>query len=68
MLVKELMLHLVSQLNVLFFKADESHTFMYYVSLTSVQDRRFAALQRTLLMYVINKCISLFDIYLTVHH
>ena len=34
----------------------------------SMQDRRFASLQRTLFMYLINKYISLSDICLTVHH
>ena len=34
----------------------------------SMQDRRFAILQRTLFMYLINKYISLSDICLTVHH
>ena len=33
-----------------------------------IQDRRFAALQRTLFVYLINKYISLSDICLTVHH
>ena len=32
------------------------------------RDRRFATLQRTLFIYLINKYISLFDICLTVHH
>ena len=35
---------------------------------SSIQDRRFAALQRTLFIYLINKYISLSDICLTVHH
>ena len=35
---------------------------------SSVQDRRFATLQRTLFIYLINKYISLSDICLTVHH
>ena len=34
----------------------------------SMQDSRFATLQRTLFMYLINKYISLSDICLTVHH
>ena len=33
-----------------------------------IQDRRFATLQRTLFIYLINKYISLSDICLTVHH
>ena len=33
-----------------------------------MQDRRFATLQRTLFIYLINKYISLSDICLTVHH
>ena len=33
-----------------------------------VQDRHFATLQRTLFIYLINKYISLSDIYLTVRH
>jgi len=36
--------------------------------LTFRQDRRFATLQRTLFMYLINKYISLSDICLTVQH
>ena len=35
---------------------------------SSIYDRRFAALQRTLFIYLINKYISLSDICLTVHH
>ena len=35
---------------------------------SSIQDRRFATLQRTLFIYLINKYISLLDICLTVHH
>ena len=35
---------------------------------SSIQDRRFDTLQRTLFIYLINKYISLFDICLTVHH
>ena len=35
---------------------------------SSVKDRCFANLQRTLVMYLINKYISLSDICLTVHH
>jgi hypothetical protein len=35
---------------------------------SSIWDRRFAILQRTLFIYWINKYISLADIYLTVHH
>ena len=34
----------------------------------SMQDRRFAILQRTLFIYLINKYISLFDTCLTVNH
>ena len=34
----------------------------------SMQDRRFATLQRTLIIYLINKYISLSVICLTVHH
>ena len=34
----------------------------------SMQDRRFATLQRTLFIYLINKYISLSDICFTVHH
>jgi len=33
-----------------------------------IQDRRFATLQKTLFIYLINKNISLSDICLTVHH
>jgi len=33
-----------------------------------LQDRRFATLQRTLFIYLINKYILLSDICLTVHH
>jgi len=33
-----------------------------------VQDRRFATLQRTLFKCLINKYISLSDIFFTVHH
>ena len=35
---------------------------------SSTQDRRFATLQRTLFIYLINKYISLSDICLKVHH
>ena len=35
---------------------------------SSIQDRRFDTLQRTLFIYLINKYISLSDICLTVHH
>ena len=35
---------------------------------SSIQDRRFATLQRTLFIYLINKYISLSDTCLTVHH
>ena len=35
---------------------------------SSIKDRRFATLQRTLFIYLINKYISLSDICLTVHH
>ena len=35
---------------------------------SSIYDRRFANLQRTLFIYLINKYISLSDICLTVHH
>ena len=35
---------------------------------SSVQDRRFATLQRTLFIYLINKHISLSDICLSVYH
>ena len=35
---------------------------------SSILDRRFAALQRTLFIYLINKYISLSDICLTVQH
>ena len=35
---------------------------------SSIQDGRFATLQRTFFIYLINKYISLSDIYLTVHH
>ena len=35
---------------------------------SSIQDRRFATLQRRLFIYLINKYISLYDICLTVHH
>jgi len=41
-----------------------SFTFRHRAS--SIQDRRFATLQRTLFIYLIN--ISLSDICLTVHH
>ena len=41
-------------------------TFRYRAS--SIQDRRFATLQRTVFIYLINKYISLSDICLTVHH
>ena len=41
-------------------------TFRYRAS--CIQDRRFATLQRTLFIYLINKYISLCDICLTVHH
>ena len=44
----------------------ESLTFRHRAS--STQDRRFATLQRTLFIYLINKYISLSDICLTVHH
>ena len=37
-------------------------------SASSIWDRSFAALQRTLFIYLINKYISLSDICLTVHH
>ena len=43
-----------------------SLTFRHRAS--SIQDRRFSPLQRTLFMYLINKYISLSDICLTVHH
>ena len=35
---------------------------------SSIQDRHFPTLQRTLFIYLINKYISLSDICLTVHH
>ena len=35
---------------------------------SSIYDRHFATLQRTLFIYLINKYISLSDICLTVHH
>ena len=35
---------------------------------SSIEDRRFATLQRTLFIYLINKYISLSDTCLTVHH
>ena len=41
-------------------------TFRHHVS--SVQDRHFTTLQRTLFIYLINKYISLFDICLIMHH
>jgi len=47
-------------------QAEESLTFRYRAS--SIQDRHFAALQRTLFIYLINKYISLSDICLTAHH
>ena len=43
-----------------------SLTFRHRAS--STQGRRFATLQRTLFIYLINKYISLSDICLTVHH
>ena len=43
-----------------------SLTFRHRAS--SIQDRHFATLQRTLFIYLINKYISLSDICLTVHH
>ena len=43
-----------------------SLTFRHRAS--SIQDRHFATLQRTLFIYLINKYISLSDIGLTVHH
>jgi hypothetical protein len=43
-----------------------SLTFRHRAS--SIYDRRFATLQRTLFIYLINKYISLSDICLTVHH
>ena len=39
-----------------------------YGAETVYRDRRFATLQRTLFIYLINKYISLSDICLTVHH
>ena len=44
----------------------KSLTFRHRAS--SILDRRFATLQRTLFVYLINKYISLSDMYLTVHH
>ena len=44
----------------------ECLTFRQHAS--SISDRRFATLQRTLFIYLINKYISLSDICLTVHH
>ena len=41
-------------------------TFRHLAS--SILDRHFATLQRTLFIYLINKYISLSDIFLTVHH
>ena len=35
---------------------------------SSIQDRHFVTLQRTLIIYLINKYISLSDICMTVHH
>ena len=35
---------------------------------SSLLDRRFATLQRTLFIYLINKYLSLSDIFLKVHH
>ena len=41
---------------------------MYRIVRPVYRDRRFATLQRTLFIYLINKYISLSDICLTVHH
>ena len=41
-------------------------TFRHHAS--SLEDRRFTTLQITLFIFLINKYISLSDIYLTVHH
>ena len=45
-----------------------AHVLTFRNHASSLQDRRFATLQRTLFIYLINKYISLSDICLTVHH
>ena len=47
-------------------QSEVSLTFRHRAS--SIEDRRFVTLQRTLLTYLINKYISLSDICLTVHN
>ena len=44
------------------------HSLNFRHRVSSIQDRRFATLQRTLFIYLINKYISLSHICLTVHH
>ena len=52
----------------------DAHNEKLYLDVTfrhrafSIEDKRFATLQRTLFIYLINKHISLSDICLTVHH
>ena len=48
------------------YRDESTLTFRHRAS--SIQDRHFATLQRTLFIYLINKYISLSDIFLTVHH
>ena len=50
--------------NMLYIKGEL--TFRHRAS--SIKDRRFAILQRTLFIYLINKYISLCDICFTVHY
>ena len=47
---------------------DSRQLLTYRHRASSIEDTRFATLQRTLFIYLINKYISLSDICLTVHH
>jgi len=59
---------------IIFVKLENVTEFLQAFALTfrhrasSIYDSRFATLQRTLFVYLINKYISLSDICLTVHH
>ena len=55
-----------SQKSIVIDQSQSSLTFRHRAS--SIQDRHFATLQRTLFIYLINKYISLSDICLTVLH
>ena len=57
-----------SQRNCLIRKGGTGNQLTFRHRASSIKDRSFATLQRKFFMYLINKCISLSDICLTVHH